>query len=372
MTINRERLLNLFLDLVKINAISRHEKPVVDFLVPIMKELGASIDFDEAHLSLNGETGNLFCKFPGTAIGKTLAFSAHMDTVQPTENLKIVITDDRVMTDGTTILGADDRAGIAAIIEMMRIIKENNLPHPPIEIIFNIAEEIGLMGSQFLDYSKISAKIGFIPDTSNSPGAIIYSAPAQKHLNVTITGKAAHAGIAPQDGISAITVLSKAIVRMPQGRIDHETTANIGIITGGTATNIVAEKATAQCEARSRNPEKLIKLITEMQQIFIDEAEKAGAKAEITIADLYPSFKLSLDSDAVKIAAAAAEKIGLPVSTSETGGGSDANFYNNSGIETVIIGTGMCNPHSTREYILKEDLYNLSEWMLKMVEISVC
>ncbi|MEI6520061.1 MAG: M20/M25/M40 family metallo-hydrolase [bacterium] len=371
-TVNTERLLSLFLDLVKINAISRAEKPVADFLVPIMSQLGASIDFDNAHLSLSGEIGNMFCEFPGTVEGETLLFSAHMDTVQPTENLNLVISDDRIMTDGTTILGADDRAGIAAIIEMIRTIKENSIPHPPIEIIFNIAEEIGLMGSQFLDYSKVSAKIGFIPDTSSSPGAIIYSAPAQKHLKATINGKASHAGMAPQDGISAITALAKAIARMPQGKIDNETTANVGIISGGKATNIIADKAVAECEARSRNPEKLIKLINEMQTIFIEEAEQIGAIANIEITDLYPSFKLPLDTNTIQIASQAAIELGLPVTISETGGGSDANFFNGAGIKTVIIGTGMCNPHSTREYILKEDLYNLSEWMLKMINISIC
>jgi tripeptide aminopeptidase len=371
-TVNTERLLSLFLELVKINAISRREKPVADFLIPIMTQLGASIDFDEAHLSLNGEIGNMFCKFPGTVTGETLLFSAHMDTVQPTQDINIVILDDRIMTDGTTILGADDRAGIAAIIEMIRTIKENNLPHPPIEIVFNIAEEIGLMGSQFLDYSKISAKVGFIPDTSSSPGAIIYSAPAQKHLKVTINGKAAHAGMAPQDGVNAITALAKAISRMPQGKIDDETTANVGIISGGKATNIIADKAVAECEARSRNPKTLIKLINEMQTIFNDEANKLGATTEIIVTDLYPSFKLPMDSNAIKIASKAATDLGLPVTVSATGGGSDANFFNGAGIETVIIGTGMCNPHSTREYILKEDLYDLSEWMLKMINISIC
>lgn len=366
-TIDRERLLASFLDLLAFDAPSRREGVIAEYLASLLRELGARVEFDDAGTALDAETGNLIARVPGTVDAPALLFCAHLDTVAPTADLVIRREGGTITSNGTTILGADDRAGVAAIIEMLRVLLESGIPRPPLEIAFTIAEEVGVMGSMAMDYTRLTAAIGFVPDTSGDVGAIVTRAPAQKHLQVTIHGKAAHAGMAPERGVSAITIAARAIARMRQGRIDDETTANIGTIHGGKATNIVADYVEMEGEARSRDPEKLEVQVEHMCRCYEEEARAAGGHAEVTVSDVYPAFNLANDHPAVLLACRGLVDLDLPASIIATGGGSDANFLNQHGIGAVILSAGYRNPHCTDEYQDEEQLALLAQWLVNIV-----
>ena len=368
--IDRQRLVLTFLELLEFNAISRHEGAIARHVAGILRELGATVTTDDAGIALGSETGNLIARFPGTLDVPPLLFCAHIDTVAPTEGLKVVREGGMIKSDGATILGADDRAGVAAILEVLRALKESDIPHPPLEIAFTVAEEIGVMGSMVMDYGKLTAQLGFVPDSSGDVGKIITHAPAQKHLRIIIHGKAAHAGMAPEEGINAIAIAARAIACMRQGRIDEETTANIGTINGGKATNIISDTVEMEGEARSRDPRKLDAQVEHMRACFLAEAERAGGAAEVEVTDVYPAFNLSEDSPAVKLATAALADLDIPPLITATGGGSDANFINAHGIQTVILSAGYHNPHCTDEYQEEEQLVLLAMWLYNIVRLA--
>lgn len=368
--VNRQRLLETFLELVQINATSRRERAMADYMTKALAELGLEVVTDHAAQQLGGDTDNMIARLPGTIDAAPLLLCAHIDTVAPTEGITVCREDGVIKTDGTTILGADDRAGVAAILEVLRTLQESGIPHPPIEVLFTVAEEIGVMGSMVLDYSLLTARYGFVPDTSGPVGAIVTRAPAQKHLCISVQGKAAHAGMAPEQGISAIVVASRAIARMKLGRVDEETTANIGTIHGGTATNIVAEHVQIEAEARSRDPRKLDAQIEHMRACFEEAAQEAGATATVEVSDVYPAFNLSEDSPVVHLASAALADLDITPKITATGGGSDANFLNGQGIQSVILSTGYHNPHCCNEYIEEEQFVLLARWLYNIIALA--
>lgn len=370
MPINSARLLATFLEILQINATSRHEGAIAAHVAAELQALGAEVVFDSAGEHLGGETGNLLARLPGTVAQPPLLFCAHLDTVESTEHLCIVRQDGIIASDGTTILGADDRAGVAVILEMARAVQESDLPRPPLELLFTIAEEVGVMGSKVMDPGLITARSGFIADTSGDVGLIVTRSPAQKGLRVTIHGKAAHAGMAPETGISAIEVAARAIASMRLGRIDEETTANIGVIHGGKATNIVADTVVIDGEARSRDPRKLEAQVAHMRESFKGEATRVGAVAEVEVTDVYPAFNLAPESPTVRMAAKALETLGISPTVTSTGGGSDANFLNAFGIPAAILSAGYHHPHTHREFIAEEQLVWLAEWLFQIVRVA--
>lgn len=368
--VNRARLLTTFLELLEINATSRQEAPMARKVNALLAALGATSSTDNAADALNGDSSNIFARIEGTVDAPPILFCAHIDTVAPTEHLTLVRSNGRISSDGTTILGADDKAGLAAIFEMIRMLQESAAPHPPLEIVFTVAEEIGVMGSMVLDYTKLQSKIGFVPDSTGAIGKIITHAPAQKHLSVSIRGKAAHAGMAPEAGISAITVAARAVANMRLGRVDAETTANIGTIHGGAATNIIPEIVQIEAEARSRDPQKLDAQVEHMRNCFEQSAAESGAYVAVEVTDLYPAFNLNEDCPAVKLAKAALEPLGIAPQIIATGGGSDANFFNGHGIASVILSAGYQNAHGTDEYIEEEQLVLLTQWLYNIATIA--
>ena len=365
--INRERLLATFVELLHINAPSRREGPIARHVAAMLTALGASVRYDNAGEAIGGEVGNLIARLEGGLDAPALLLCAHLDTIEPTAALALRREHGAFASDGTTILGADDRAGVAAILEVARALTERGAPHPPLELVFTVAEEVGVMGSMALDAAGLTAVMGFVPDTTGPVGTIITRAPAQKHLAVTIHGKAAHAGVSPEQGISAITVAARAIAGMRQGSIDEETTANIGVIHGGKATNIIADTVRLEGEARSRDPKKLAAQAAHMVACFEETAAEAGARAEITVSDVYPSFNLADDAPVVRAARGAAEALGVQPLTAATGGGSDANFLNARGIPTVILSTGYRQPHCPDEQQDEEELVRLAAWLYLIV-----
>lgn len=368
--INYDRLVSTYITLANINSPSNREGAVAKQIIAMLQELGAQVTVDNADVRLGGETGNIIARLPGTVDAPALLFNAHIDTVEPTEKLRIRYTEDRITSDGETILGADDKAGVAAILEMARAVQETGIPHPPLELVFTVAEEVGLMGSMVLDYAQITARAGFVADSGGPIGRIVNRAPAQKNLKFTVRGRASHAGIAPEEGVNAITVAAHAIAALRQGRIDAETTANIGIIRGGKATNIVPDTVEVTGEARSRDPRKLEEQAAHMRDTFRQTAERLGATVELEETDVYPAFNLAPDALPVRLASEALRALERTPIVEPTGGGSDANFFNHHGIETVILSSGMYKPHCHDEYLDVEEFHRLAEWMYEIVRLA--
>src|SRR5215210_1182894 len=266
--INEERIKNLLLELVRLDSVSREERGVAERIKQLCEEMGAEVFIDDAGEQVGGNTGNVIARFPGTLpTAEPIMMSAHMDTVVPGRGVKPIVEGDRIRTDGTTVLGGDDKSGCSVIIETIRCLQEQNVPHAPIEAVFSICEEVGLLGAKHVDVSKLKAKYGLVFD-SDDPGFLFTRGPSANHMEWTIHGLEAHAGVAPEEGISAIKIAAEAIADMKLGRIDDETTANIGVIEGGKATNIVTNLVTLRGEARSRNDEKLEAQTAHMTECF--------------------------------------------------------------------------------------------------------
>lgn len=347
MPVNRDRFLADFLELVRIPSPSGKEREVAKAVKAKLEALGLIVEEDEAMKAFGGEQGNLIVKVPGNVdSAEPLFFNAHLDTVVPCENVNPIVEGDKVRSDGTTILGADNKAGVCVLLEFLRVLKEDGIKHGPIEIVFTVAEEVGLLGAKHLDYSRISAKVGFVLDSGPPVNKVIVQAPSQKNLRAIVKGKAAHAGVSPEKGINAIQLAARAIAGMRLGRIDHETTANIGVIKGGLATNIVPEEVEIWGEARSHDPRKLDEQIAHMVALLENEAKKGGGNAEIEVTEVYRSFKVTEDDQPAKLIKAALAKMGLEPQWEITGGGSDANIFNAHGIKCVIICCGEESPHS--------------------------
>jgi len=366
--INEKRLIESFMELVRIDSVSGGEKEVADFLVKKLKGLGLEVTVDQAGEKVKSNSGNIIARFKGNIKEATpIMFSAHMDTVVPGKNIKPVCEGDKILSSGKTILGADDKAAIAALLEALRIIKENNIHCGDIEIVFSICEEIGLKGAKNLDISSLNAQMGFVLDAGGQVGKIITTAPSHNSLQIIIYGKSAHAGSNPEEGINAIQVAGFALSRMKLGRIDEETTANIGIISGGRATNIVPDEVTLKGEVRSRNEEKLDKYTEKLKQVIKDTAQEFKAKAEVKINKEYYCYNLSPDDQVVKIAIKALKNIGLEPILCPTGGGSDANVFNKKGLPSIVLAVGMEKVHTVEEYILVKDLRNTVEYILSII-----
>lgn len=367
--IDKKRLFSLFTDLVNINSPSKQEKDLSLFLKNYFKNFDAKITQDEAGKKINANTGNLIIQIKGKQKNKPLlSFWAHMDTVASTENIKLLSKKDRFCTDGNTILGADDKAGIASICEAVTAYTSKYNDYGDIELIFTIAEEIGLMGAKNFTKTNIKAKEAYVLDCNGTPGTFILKAPSADTFTATITGKAAHAGIEPEKGINAIAVASQAIAKMKLGRINKNTTANIGSISGGTARNIIPEQAIIKGEARSFSDIELAKEINSIKECFKQAAKENKAKLTFKIKHEYKTFSLNKEQYIVKRAETAAKNLKLKVKYVSSGGGSDANILNQKGITTLNLGIGMQNAHATNEYILKNDLLTSAKLIFEIIK----
>ncbi len=366
--VNEKRLVESFMELVRIDSISREERNLADFLIEKLEDLGLEVIVDQAGEKAKSNSGNMIARLKGNIKKATpIMFSAHMDTVVPGKNIEPVCEGDKILSSGKTILGADDKAAIAALLEALHIIKENNIPCGDIEIVFSICEEISLKGAKNLDISSLNAQMGFVLDSGGKVGEIISSAPSQNSLKIIIHGKSAHAGSNPEEGINAIQVAGFALSRMKLGRIDEETTTNIGIISGGKATNIIPDEVTLEGEVRSRNEEKLEKYTKKLKQITEDTAQEFKTKAEVKINREYYCYNLSTDDRVVKIAMKAAKDMGLEPLLHPSGGGSDANVFNKKGFPSVDLAIGMEKVHTLEEYILIKELKNTTEYILSII-----
>lgn len=367
--IQEKRLLNEFFELLQMYTPTLGEREIADLLTKRLEGLGFTVVEDDGGKKLGGTAGNLVATRKGTIPdAPMIMLTAHMDNVQPCKGVKPQLKDGLITSDGTTVLGADDKVGIATILEALRTIDEQQIPHGDLQIVFNIAEEGGVNGSRVMNSSLLKAQYGFVFDTINSPGRIVRKAPGKNRIEARIIGKSAHAGNAPEKGISAIVVAANIITKLPQGRIDEETTANIGIIHGGRETNVVPEEATIVMETRSRDKEKLSQLTDNAVRTFELVAREMGATAEVTVIKNYSPFKLAESHDTVQLAKRACENLEFPVNITEGGGGSDACFFNAYGVPSVVLGVGIRNPHSKEEYIPEKDLYDTARLAVELIK----
>ncbi len=370
-TVNQDRLVQTFLALARQNTPARAERAASEIGRRMLEEIGFECVYDDAGEKVGGDVGNLIAFKKGTVPGAPpIFFSAHFDTVEPTPGLEPIIEGDVIRSDGSTIVGADDKCGMAAIIEAMRLLEEQAIPHGDIQLLLTICEEIGLVGAKHLDPRAIKAKYGYVLDSGPPVGAFIYHAPSQDIFEATIHGRASHAGAQPEDGISAIAVAARAIARMKLGRVDPETTANVGIIRGGVATNIIPAEVYLKCEARSRDQGKLDAQRDAMLSALREEAEAAGATVEINLWNAYPGYELPRDSPVLEIGQAACERIGLGTFLRVTGGGADANFFNAFGVPTTVIGCGMVNIHRHDEYCTISDMVKSAQLVVSIARVA--
>lgn len=373
--VQQNRLIESFLGLVRVDSETKHEQEISRVLKQQFAELGLSVFEDESAAVTGHGSGNLIFTLEaseGASGIPPIFFTCHMDTVTPGNGIKPQVDDDGyIRSDGTTILGSDDKAGIAAMIEAIRVLQEQNIRHGRIQFVITAGEESGLIGARAMAQNppkELQAEFGYAIDSSGRVGEIAVAAPSQAKIRISFIGRSAHAGVNPEDGISAIQVASKAIGRMPLGRIDSETTANIGRFAGGGATNIVCERVDIDAEARSLVPEKLETQVEAMRQACESAAKDFGARAEFSHEIIYPGYKYDETAPVVQLAMSAIGKIGRTASTFHTGGGSDANMFNGMGIPTVNLAVGYEHIHTTKEQMPISELTAAAELVVAIVK----
>ena len=368
--IQAERIKSLLLELVRIDSLSRREGRIAARLADELRGLGATVEFDDAGTALGGETGNLIAHVPGTTRGEPLLLCAHMDTVEPGTGVNPVVDGDVIRTDGTTVLGGDDKSGVAIVCECVRVCRERGIPHPPLEVVFTICEEVGLQGAKQLDLARVRARRGLVFD-SDAVGFVFTRAPGANGIEVLVRGRAAHAGMAPERGVSAIQIAAEAIAGMRLGRIDAETTANVGVIHGGRATNIIPDEVRIRAEARSHDPAKLDAQTAHMRARFEEVAAgHPGASVEVKVERQYDPMNVPDDAPVMRLVYAAASKVGRTVESAGMGGGCDANVLNRRGLEVVNLGTGMREIHTTSEWLKVSDMVAAAEVTLAAIELA--
>ena len=355
--INESRLLDTFLALVRIDSPSGEEAAISHELANRLERLGLEVSQDSIH--------NVVARLPGQ--GKPLLLAAHMDTVMPGRSVKPVVCDGVVRSDGSTILAADDKSGIAVILEVLHIVSELGVAHPPLEVLVTVQEETGLNGVKALDTSCLKSRIGLSFDAGDAPGTIIVSAPTHNLVSAVVHGKAAHAGSEPEAGVNAILVAAEAITSMPIGRIDSETTANIGVIKGGLARNIVPDRVELLGETRSRQMAKLDAQTEKMVQALQSAAERHGARVDVDVQRAYEGYQLSENDAVVSLLMAACRAVGVEPLLVPSGGGSDANILNARGIRIVNLSTGMAAVHTVEEHVAVQDMASCVRIVLEFI-----
>ena len=377
--IDKARLKERVLELVRIDSHSRKERAIALRLQEILEELGGAVFMDDAGTAVGGEVGNLVAHFDGNVDGaEPMLLSAHMDTVAPGEGVVPVVEGDIIRSDGTTVLGGDDKSGLAIILEVLEALREEETPHGHIDVVFTICEEMGLLGAKHLDLSLLRARTGLVLD-SDSIGFLITRAPAANLLEFEVHGLEAHAGICPERGISAIQVAARGIAAMRLGRIDEDTTANLGLVSGGTAVNIVPNRVTLKGEVRSHDEEKLERQTRAMLACLQDAAAEATleldgrrheTRVESSITRQYDRMDVSHESAIVRRVHEAALNLGLAVDTVAKGGGCDANVLNHRGLQVANLASGMRDIHTVNEWLDMNDLVTAAEIIREVVRLE--
>lgn len=360
MLCDRDRLLTTFLDLVRIDNPSGEEAEIAAHIRGLCEAMGLVVEEDVVH--------NVLVRVPG--VGEPLLFNAHMDSVSPCRGVRPIVVDGVVRSSGDTVLGADDLAGVAAILEGVRVARARVQPHRAAEILFTVQEEVGLRGAAAFDMGRLQARQGFTFDSGGDFGGITLGAPSQDSLHVTVFGRAAHAGLVPEHGINAIVVAAQALGRMPLGRIDAETTANIGVIKGGEATNIVPAQVELWGEARSHDAAKLAAQVQVMRGAFEQAAHDAQAGVQIEVSHKYDAYRFSEELPVVQQVVLALRAMGVVPQFQISGGGSDVNVFAHHGLCVVNLSVGYRAIHSTDEHIAIADMMQAAELVTRLLDVA--
>lgn len=357
------RLIELFLQTARINALSGNEKPLADFIKTFLTNYNYSVSEDYSAKYSNSNTGNLICKIGN---GGDFLLSSHMDTARPTENVKPIIDNEKITSSGDTVLGVDNRVGVSVLLYTLERIAKENIPVKDFTVVFTTCEETTLFGSKNLGVNG-SIKKGFVFDSGYRPGNFIHSACGALGFKIKIIGKASHSGIAPEKGINSLLIAANAISQLPLGRIDEETTMNIGILKGGSAVNVIPELTELEGEVRSFDLKKAEHYFNLLTDTFKKECNSARAELEMIYDWDFMPFTVPETSEVYKETIDALKKVGLKPTPKISLGGSDANSFNGLGIQSVNLGIGAQNPHSNDEFIFIEDLVKSAEIALELV-----
>lgn len=352
----------LFLELVQIDSLSLQEGNIARRLAAMLEGYGCTVRFDEAGTALGGDTGNLIAHMPGNPKRPTVLLTSHMDTVVPGTGIKPQIDEHgTVWSDGSTILGADDKAGMTAILLALKALALNKQDHCPIDIVFTVAEEQGLKGSRHVDCTALESNVGLCLDSGGPLGTIVAAGPTQVKWSAEFVGRAAHAGVAPERGVSAIKMAATAVSRMPHGRLSANTTVNVGSFIGEGPTNVVRDRVTLSGEARSLDEDELWPVVEKMERIFEQTATEFGGSVKFVQQKMYSGFSFDEGNDLRRAVELAMESVGLRPSAVKSGGGSDANIFTQNGIATLNIGIGYEDIHSTSEHVALSDIVQAAQ-----------
>ncbi|HZP73129.1 MAG TPA: M20/M25/M40 family metallo-hydrolase [Gaiellaceae bacterium] len=361
----------MFCELAAIASPPGEERAVADLVTRYLRDCGLEVD-EDASAPVTGSTmGNLYTRLEPTVEGEPLLLCAHLDTVPPTAAIEPVVADGVVRNAAGTVLGADDKAAVAVMLEATRRVLAESRPHAGIELLFTSKEEVGLIGAYAFDHTRLHARLGYVYDQAAPIGVVILGAPFSQSLEVTFHGRAAHSGMHPEDGRSAIAAAARAISELRLGRVDELSTANVGTITGGTATNIVPEWCTFVAEARSHDERRLADLVQEMQDAITYAAGVAECDVETTMRKSYRGYRFGKSDRAVALAAEALTRCGHEVSYDLSGGAADANVFNERGLECVNLANGMTDIHTPNEHITTDDLEAMVDVTLALLDAAV-
>lgn len=344
-----------FIALASLNSLSRGEGAVAEYLIGKLRELGLNFEVDDSAPRTGSDTGNILVRVAGNQPGPAVLLCAHMDTVGPTEGMVPVVRDGVIYSNGETVLGADDKAGVAILLAVLADLQGEGLPHPDVEVLFTVQEEVGLSGAEALQ-AELKAAFGYVLDGDGPVGRIVNQAPSKVDLDLTITGKAAHAGVSPETGVNAIVVAANAIARLRIGRLDHQTTSNVGPISGGKLRNIVADRADVSMEVRSTNAARLETEVQTILRAFEEEAASAGARLSVRKEFPFVTFTIPEAHPVVANGFRAARSLGIEPRLWTSGGGMDANVFNVKGLPCIGLGIGIEDAHSPKEHIAVEQL----------------
>jgi tripeptide aminopeptidase len=366
-------LVDRFLELCALPSPSGRERAVTDRVTAVLTELGLDWDEDDAAAKLDGEAGNVYCRIPATngEGGTPIFLCAHTDTVPPEAAIDPVVGEDGVVRNAAgTILGSDNKAAVVVMLEAVRRILDEGRAHAGIELLFTSQEEVSLRGADAFDHSRLHAATGYVYDQGAPIGEIVLGSPHARLLDFRFHGTAAHAGMHPEDGRSAIAAASRAIADFRLGRVDGETSANVGVISGGTARNVVPEWCTFTAEVRSHDEPKAVELAREMLESAAFAASLVDCEVESEVRPSFPGYRFRESDPAVRLAATALERAGYTPSYALSGGGADANVFNARGLQCVNLANGMMEIHTPDEHIAVADLEGMVEVTLALIEAA--
>jgi tripeptide aminopeptidase len=362
--------LDLFLELAAIPSPPGHEGAVAARVTQALAAAGLAVEEDDAGSRVSSDANNLLCRLPGTTAGIPVLFCAHLDTVPPAGAIEPVVEDGVVRNRAGTILGADNKAAVAAMVEGVRRVAREGRPHAGIELLLTLREEDALQGAYAFDRTRLEARVGFVYDEAADIGRIVVGSPSAVRFDVAFSGRAAHAGIEPEEGRSAIAAAARAVADLRLGRLDDQTTANIGLIHGGSARNIVPERCSLVGEARSHDEATLADVVREMTETFAFAATLEDCRVETTVTHSYRAYSLGRNDLAVSVAGSALARCGFTPSYALTGGGADANVFNERQLPCVVLANGMREIHSAGEHIAVADIDAMVDVTLAIVDTA--